>query len=67
MFSAIAAFLAALPEIISLIRSLLTFIKDEEDRAAKKALAQKFAAATKIAVQTGDTSELENIFKTGNQ
>lgn len=66
MLAAITAFFAAIPEIISVIKSLIQFIKDAETAAEQKALAQKFASAIQTSVNTGNTSELENIFKTGN-
>lgn len=66
MLAAITAFLSAIPAIISVIKSIISFIQDEETIWAKKALADKLAAGLKKGVQTGDTSDVENILKSGN-
>lgn len=66
MLSAITAFIGAIPALISLVTTIINFIKEEETLAAKKALANNLAGAIKTASVTGDTSSLENIFKTGN-
>ncbi len=66
MLSAITAFLSAIPAIISVIKSIITFIQDEETIWAKKALADKFALGLKTAVNTGDTSNVEGILRSGN-
>jgi hypothetical protein len=66
MLAAITAFLGAIPAMISMISSLITFIKEEETAAAQKALANKVAAGIQTATQTGNTSALENIFKSGS-
>lgn len=67
MIAFLTALFSAVPEIISIVKTVVQFIKDEETRAAQKALAGKIADATKSAATTGDTSALENIFKSGNQ
>lgn len=67
MIAAITAFLSAIPAMISLFSSVFNFIKDEVSIYEKKALADKLAAAIKVGTQTGDTSQIEAILKSGNQ
>lgn len=64
------AFLYSIPKMITLVgqffslgRAVWNMVKEEQDRAARKALTKKFVDATHKAVNTGDTKDLEDVFK----
>lgn len=67
MFSSIVALITAIPQLISLLISAWKLIQEEITAMEKRALLKDLSTATKKAVDTGDTGDLENIFKTGNQ
>lgn len=65
MLASITAFLGAIPAFISLCTTLWTFIQKKIQAHEQIALANKVAAAVSTASTTGNTSDLEAIFKTG--
>ena len=66
MVSAITTLISLLPDIIALVKKLWAWIEKENTLAAKRALLNKFTAAVEAARDTGNTSALEAIFRSGN-
>lgn len=63
MLNALVAFFSSLPEIIQLIRDVLTFLKEAKSREERRALAQKVSEGVHRAVHDKDTSKLEDLFR----
>ncbi len=66
MFSFLTALFTLLPQIFSFVKFLVKLVQDESDKAAKKDLAKKFVDSAHKAVDTGDTGDMEAIFRSGN-
>ncbi len=66
MFSSIVALITSLPQLISLLISGWKLIRDELTLLEKRRLLKDFTDSTKKAVETGNTGDLENIFRSGN-
>lgn len=66
MIAFLTSLFTLLPQIFAAVKFLVKFVSDEIDAKAKKDLANKFIDAAHKANDTGDTSDLENIFRSGN-
>lgn len=62
----IATSFTVLKECLAIGQEIWAFLQQEEDSSARKQLAKNLTTATQLASQTGDTSALENIFKSAN-